>query len=393
MQFQGELSMQRISSAVRFRRRLATTVATLAMAGTAFAADPGLSNTEIVIGNTLTLQGGKNAYGTAAHTGMKLYFDALNAAGGVNGRKIVLRTLDDDNRTATAESNARKLVQEGAFILFGPIEGGPSAAVAKVASELKVPLFGPMAGPPGLRRPLQPMVFPVRAEHRDEFRALMGWGKSTGLKTVAFFHADSDGGRTHAQNVRLLATELGMELVLPLPAKSELGDSDYEAMVRALLDKKPDMVFNHGSPGPYEKLISRAKAAGSKASFMGVNSGSSQIVKNLGPLSQGMVFAQVVPSPWERKREIAREYQDAMRLAKLEGDFSYGGLEGYMTAKALALALKAAGRELSRAGLVRTLESTSFDLGGVKVRHAPTEHEGSRFVDLSMVARDGRFIH
>ena len=126
---------------------------------------------------------------------------------------------------------------------------------------------------------------------------------------------------------------------------------------------------------------------------MGVNSGSSQIVKNLGPLSQGMVFAQVVPSPWERKREIAREYQDAMRLAKLEGDFSYGSLEGYMTAKALAPALKAAGRELSRASLVRTLESTSFDLGGVKMRHAPTEHEGSRFVDLSMVARDGRFIH
>ena len=45
---------------------------------------------------------------------------------------------------------------------------------------------------------------------------------------------------------------------------------------------------------------------------MGVNSGSSQMVpRTLGPLAQGMVFAQVVPSPWERKREIAREYQDA----------------------------------------------------------------------------------
>ena len=385
--------MQGSTSATGLRRTLAAVLAVVTTAGAAIAAEPGVSSTEIVIGNTITLQGGKNAYGTAAHAGMKLYFDALNAAGGVNGRRIVLRTLDDDNKTATAESNARKLVQEGAFILFGPVEGGPSTAVAKVASELKVPLFGPMAGPPGLRRPLQPMVFPVRAEHRDEFRALMGWGKSTGLKTVAFFHSDSEGGRVHAENVRLLAKELDMELSLTLPAKSELKDDDYEAMVRALLDKKPDMIFNHGSPGPYEKLIAKSKAAGSKTTFMGVNSGSSQIVKNLGPLTQGMVFAQVVPSPWERKREIAREYQDAMRLAKLEGDFSYGSLEGYMTAKALALALKAAGRELSRASLVRTLESTSFDLGGVKMRHAPTEHEGSRFVDLSMVARDGRFIH
>jgi branched-chain amino acid transport system substrate-binding protein len=385
--------MQGRLSAVWLRQTVAAMAVTLAMSGSVVAADPGLSNTEIVIGNTLTLQGGKNAYGTAAHTGMKLYFDALNAAGGVNGRKIVLRTLDDDNKTATAESNARRLVQGGAFILFGPIEGGPSTAVAKVASELKVPLFGPMAGPPGLRRPLQPMVFPVRAEHLDEFRALMGWGRSTGLKTIAFFHSDSEGGRKHLENVHLLAKELGMEVVLPLPAKSEVTEADHEAMLRALLDRKPDMIFNHGSPGPYEKLIARAKAAGSKTSFMGVNSGSSQIVKNLGAASQGMVFAQVVPSPWERKREIAREYQDAMRLARLDGELSYGGLEGYMTAKALALALKAAGRELSRAGLVRTLESTSFDLGGVKMRHTPAEHEGSRFVDLSMVARDGRFIH
>lgn len=385
--------MQGSISVVRLRRTVAALATAVALSGTAFAADPGLSNTEIVIGNTLTLQGGRNSYGTAAHAGMKLYFDALNAAGGVNGRKIVLRTLDDDNKTATAEANARKLVQEGAFILFGPVEGGPSTAVAKVASELKVPLFGPMAGPPSLRRPLQPMVFPVRAEHRDEFRALMGWGKSTGLKTIAFFHADSEGGRKHLENVQLIAAELGMEVVLPLPVKSEPSDADHGAMVRALLDKKPDMIFNHGSPGPYEKLIARAKSAGSKTSFMGVNSGSSQIVKNLGPASQGMVFAQVVPSPWERKREIAREYQDAMRLARLDGELSYGSLEGYMTAKALALALKAAGRELSRASLVRTLENTTFDLGGVKMRHGPAEHEGSRFVDLSMVARDGRFIH
>ena len=385
--------MQGNSSAARQRRTLAALATTVAMAGAALAADPGLSSTEIVIGNSITLQGGKNAYGVAAHTGMRLYFDALNAAGGVNGRKIVLRTLDDDNKTATAEANARKLVQEGAFILFGPVEGGPSTAVAKAASELKVPLFGPMAGPPGLRRPLQPMVFPVRAEHRDEFRALMGWGKSTGLKTVGFFHADSDGGRKHMENVQLLAKELGMEMVLAMPMQPEPTDADYDRHVQAMLDKKPDLVFNHGSPGPYAKLITKARAAGVKSSFMGVNSGSSQIVQNLGSVAQGMVFAQVVPSPWERKREIAREYQDAARKSKGEVDLSYGGLEGYMTAKALAMALKAAGRDLSRASFVRTLEGNSFDLGGVKMRHTAAEHEGSRFVDLSMVTREGRFIH
>lgn len=365
----------------------------LAGAERAAAADPGVSATEILIGNTITLQGGRNDYGVAAHGGMKLYFDALNAAGGVHGRKVVMRTLDDDNKPATAEANARQLAQGGVFLLFGCIEGGPSAAVMKAAADLKVPLFGPMAGAPTLRRPLQPMVFPVRAEHREEFRALMTWGRSTGLKTVGFFHADSEGGRQHLQNVRLIAQELGLEVVQALPLKSDPKPEDFDTMVELLKASRPDMMFNHGSSGAYLTLITKARAAGLKTTFMGVNSGSSQLARNLGPLAQGMVFTQVVPSPWERKREIAREYQDALRKVQPGAEFSYGALEGYMTAKALALALKAAGRDLTRAGLIKVLENTSFDLGGVKMRHTPSEHEGSRFVDLAIVSREGRFIH
>jgi branched-chain amino acid transport system substrate-binding protein len=368
-------------------------LAILSWHGRTLAADPGVSPGEILLGNTITLQGGKNDYGVAAHSGMKLYFDRLNAAGGVNGRKVVLRTLDDDNKPATAEANARQLVRDGVFLLFGPVEGGPSTAVMKVAAELKVPLFGPMAGPQALRRPLQPLVFPVRAEHRDEFRALMTWGRSTGLKSVGFLHSDSEGGRQHLQNVRLIAQELGLEVVQPLPLKSDAKAEDFDAMVRLMQASKPDLVLNHGSASAYQALITQSRAAGLKTTFMGVNSGSSQLVARLGPLAQGMVFAQVVPSPWERKREIAREYQDAVRATQPDAAFSYGALEGYMTAKALALALKAAGRDLSRAGLVKVLESSSFDLGGVKMRHAPDEHEGSRFVDLAIVSREGRFVH
>ena len=66
------------------------------------AAEAGVSATEIVVGQNITLQGGKNGYGTAALDGIKLYFDAVNAGGGVLGRKLVLRTLDDDNKAAAA---------------------------------------------------------------------------------------------------------------------------------------------------------------------------------------------------------------------------------------------------------------------------------------------------
>ena len=356
-------------------------------------ADPGVSDTQIVIGQSIALEGGKNSYGLAAAEGAKLYFDMVNAAGGVHGRKIVLDVLDDNNKAADAEANARKLIANGVFILFGSIEGGPSTGVMKAANELRVPFFGPMAGSPTLRRPFSPYVFPVRAEHRDEFRALMTWGKRIGLKTVGFLHAESDVGLSHLENVKLIAAELGLTVNAAIPLKNAPSDADIDAMVKAIGEKKPDIFFNHGSGSVYQKIIAKAKAARLTTNFMGVNSGSTQIAKGLGELASGIVFAQVVPNPLERKHLISREFQDAALKADFRQGLSYGALEGFLTAKVLVLGLKGSGRDLTRAGLVRTLEAANFELGGVTLSYSPKTHEGSRFVDLSMVSRDGRFVH
>jgi branched-chain amino acid transport system substrate-binding protein len=368
-------------------------IAGLVCAATVHAAEPGVSAGEIVIGQNITLQGGKNRYGVAALDGIKLHLDAVNAAGGINGRKIVLRTADDDNKAPAAEANARKLVAEGAFILFASQEGGPSTAVAKAAEELRVPFFGPMAGSPNLRRPHSPMVFPVRAEHKDEFHALMEWGHRTGLKTVGFFHADSDVGRAHLENVKIAAAELGLSVTLALPFKGDISEQMLGEMAGQIAAAQPDMMFNHGSAGVYGKLIARARKTRIKTTFMAVNSGSTQLAADLGPLAHGMVFSQVVPSPWERKHAIAREYQEAMNKSRPGVALSYGGLEGYLTAKALVMALQATGKDLTRTNFVNALERSNFDLGGMTVRYSSKSHDGSRFVDLSMYSRDDRFIH
>lgn len=376
---------------VRYRQLLAGFLALFASAS--LLAEPGVGANEIIIGQSIALQGGKNSYGVAAAEGSKLYFDMINASGGVHGRKIVTRVLDDDNKADNAQANARKLIADGAFILFGSIEGGPSTAVMPVANQLKVPFFGPMAGSPTLRRPFQHFVFPVRAEHRDEFRALMTWGKSTGLTTLGFLHADTEVGQGHLENVKLIAADLGMKIVATIPFKGDVSDAQIDEMVKVIADKKPDMLINHGSGGLYQKLIAKAKAARLTTSFMGVNSGSTQIAQGLGPLAAGLVFSQVVPNPLERKHLISREYQDAVRKAGAKQEYSYGALEGFMTAKALVMALRATGRDLSRSGLLTTLESARFDLGGVPVRYTAGDHEGSGFVDLSIVGRDGKFVH
>ena len=354
----------------------------------------GVTSREILIGQNITLEGGKNDYGLAALAGMQTYLNVINTRGGVNGRQIVLKTLDDDNKGAKAEANARQLVgKDQVFALFGSIEGGPSTAVMKVASELNVPFFGPMAGPPTLRRPFQPMVFPVRAEHREEFRALISHAKTLGVKKVAFLRADSDTGVLHLNNVKAICKELGLELVGDFPFKSDTTDPQFAAMVDELQKSGAQMMLNHGGPGVYEKLIRLARAKGVKTAFYGVNSGSAQMVKKMGELSHGMIFAQVVPSPWERKTSITREYQEEFTRFKPGQDFSYGSLEGYITAKALVAALKLAGPSPTREGFTSALQGATLDINGLPVVYDKANHQGMSFVDLSLVTRDSKFRH
>ncbi|MCW5657262.1 MAG: ABC transporter substrate-binding protein [Burkholderiaceae bacterium] len=379
-------------AAITRRSILALTIA--AWAAPAAAAEPGVSATEIIIGQSITLQGGKNDYGVAVMEGIKACLDQVNAAGGVHGRRIVLRTLDDMNSSTQAEANARKLVAEqGAFVLFGSIEGGPSTAVMKAAIDMNVPFFGPMAGSPGLRRPHQPLVFPVRAEHREEFRALMNYGRERGMRRVAFLHSDSEVGQAHLANVELLAKELGMQVVAAQPIKSEVDDAQLDTIVRRLSASQAQLMFNHGSAGIYERLIRKARTAGVSTVFMAINSGSSQLAHKLGPLASGMVFAQVVPSPFSRSTQLARDYQDSFRKAGPDKAFSYGSLEGWLTARALVAALTQAGPGLSRQRFVAALYEKKISVSGYPLLYAPGEHRGSTFVDLAMFTSDQRFMH
>lgn len=366
--------------------------ASLASPAWARGADPGVKDKELLVGQNITLQGGRNVYGAEVQSGVIACLDDINRSGGVFGRQLVLRTLDDDNDGAKALANARQLVAEGAFVLFGSIEGGPSTAVMQAAVELGVPFIGPMAGSPGLRRPHQGLVFPVRAEHREEFRALMTHGHRVGLKKVALFHADSAVGREHLANVEKLAQEVGLAFGGGVPFKSDITEAALRKAAAELADSGADLVLNHGSATVYGRLIREARATGQRTRYWAVNSGSSPLAQSLGELAHGMLFSQIVPNPRSGKTALAREYQTHHARINPGQPLSYGGMEGFMTAKALAMAVRAAGSPPSRASLLAGLQGFDADLGGVPLRWRKGNHIGCNFVDLALVGRDGRFV-
>ncbi|MCA3242825.1 MAG: ABC transporter substrate-binding protein [Rubrivivax sp.] len=356
---------------------------------------PGLAADSITLGQSIALQSGKNAYATEAQAGIVACLNDANRRGGVFGRRVTLKTLDDDNNAGKAEAHARTLADADVFAFFGSLEGGPSMAVLKVAVERGIPFIGPMAGSPGLRRPHQRLVFPVRAEHREEFRALLQQGHRVGLKKAALMHADSDTGREHLGNVERLCKEIGIGFGGGLQFRNDIDDAGLRQLNREAAERGVDLVFNHGSAGVYEKLIRSARASGSRTVFWGVNSGSTPLARSLGDLAHGMVFAQIVPNPLSGKTALAREYQLRMAEAASNGAppvLGYGGLEGFMTAKALLVALRAAGPAPTRERLVAAAEGVNSNLGGVSLRWQSGNHTGSAFVDLALVGRDGRFV-
>lgn len=356
-------------------------------------ATPGVTATQILMGQTISLESGRNDYGVAVRHGVEAATQQINAAGGVLGRQLVFKVMDDLGKGATAEANARQLVADGVFLLFGTVEGGPCTAVMKAAVDTGVPFFGPMAGPPILRRPHQPLVFPVRSEHREEFRTLLGHAKSLGMERAAFLQADSDVGRLHLGNVQRITKELGMPEALPFAIGSEVTDAQIDEFVLKMRERRIQVMFNHGGIAVYERLIRRARATGLNTVFQGVNSASAQLAAHLGPLAHGMVFTQVVPSPWERKTALTRQYQQAFGAAFSGQPFSYGSLEGYTTTLVLAEALKRAGRALTRPALLNALSDAKFDIAGYKVSYRQGDHVGSTFVDTAIVTRDGTFRH
>jgi ABC-type branched-subunit amino acid transport system substrate-binding protein len=343
----------------------------------------------ILVGQSVALSGPVAEHGQGIAQGAKLYIDAINAAGGVGGKRIVLAVLDDGGDAKRAADNAKQLIErDGVAALFAGVEGGPCVAQLKEAAARAVPLVACVAGSPEMREPFSRYSFPVRAPHFNEFAKLLDIAKSYGMKRVAFFHADSDTGRRHLANVGKLAESRGLDIV---PVVAAAGTKP-EDLGRALLEARADTVFNHGSYAAYAALIRSVRAQGGGLPFMAVNSGAAQMAKLLGADAKGLIFTQVVPFPWAVAVPVVKEYQQALGRALPGTAPSFSGLEGYVSAKVLVAGLRAAGKDLTRAGIARGMESLgTIDVGGMTVTFNAGAHTGSSFVDTVIVASDGRF--
>lgn len=360
----------------------------------------GLSNTgyaqERVTGSTIVLGQSAPATGPAAqlgiqmNRGMKLHFDQVNAAGGINGRKIELRFLDDGYEPARTAANTKQLI-DSSFALIGYVGTPTSAAALPAIVASEIPFFAPFTGAAILRNPIQPNVFHMRAGYDEETAEIVKKFTALGLNRVAVFHQNDSYGRAGLDGVNKALAAKGMQLVGS--ATVERNSVDVNSALAKLLPLKADVIVQIGAYAGCAAFIKQARARGFAGQFYNVSFvGSAALAKELGADGAGVGITQVVPMPYGSASPIALEFNNALKAAG-QTDPNYSAMEGYIAAKVMTEALRRAGRDLTRPKLITALQSLrEYSVGGFIVDFSPTKHVGSRFVELTMITRDGRIV-
>jgi ABC-type branched-subunit amino acid transport system substrate-binding protein len=371
-----------------------TTVTTIALliGLTAVAAAVHAQPKPLLVGQSAALTGSQTEFGRDMRDGSLAAFERINRKGGIQGRPIQLVTIDDGGNEAKAKENAEKLINEHRVLaLLGFISRPSSVAGAKVASEAKVPFIGPFSGTPALYK-FDRYVFTIRASYDDELASMVKQLVTNGYRNVGFAFLN-DARQVNVPLVEKLLAAHGMKPAVLVGLDRTSGEATQQA--KELAAANPDVLLALANNVPLSGLIREARKQGNSTPLWIVSFVDSKgLVKELGPLAQGLVFAQIVPLPTRRTLRIVKEYQQDYAARFPSAALSFTSLEGYIAARTLAEGLRRAGPAATRESLVRALESMEdYDLGDYFINFKPNSHNGSRFVDLTIVNKEGQFLN
>lgn len=349
----------------------------------------GVTDNAIVLGQSAAFSGPAQQLGLQYHLGAMACFEGVNAKGGVHGRKIELRRLDDGYDPQRCEANTRQLLQENVFALFGYV-GTPTTQVAlPLATQAKVPLFAPLTGAESLRNPFDRHVVHIRASYNDETAAIVRQLTSVGIRRIAVFHQDDGYGQAGLAGVQAALKTLDLTPVsVGVVARNS---TEVAAALKTILASRPEAIVQIGAYQACAVFVRQARRAGYTGNFYNVSFvGTQALLDELGAEAKGVAVSQVMPYPYSATTPIAAEYQAALK-DKRGVVPNYSGMEGFVAAKLFTEVLRRAGRGLNRDSFLAALDGLQkLDLGGFVLEFGPGQRVGSRFVELTLLTADGR---
>jgi ABC-type branched-subunit amino acid transport system substrate-binding protein len=344
----------------------------------------------ILLAQSAPFTGPAAQLGIQFHNGAKLYFDQVNAQGGIQRKPVEIIKADDGYEPDRCAENTRKLLADDPVALFAYVGTPTSLAALPLATAAKTPFYAPFTGAMGLRQPFNRYAFHLRASYNDETAVIVNQLVQLGRNKIAVFYQNDAYGKAGLDGVTLALQAHNSKPVAL--ATVERNSVEVAQAVKTLVAARPDAIVQIGAYKACAAFIKAAKAAGYGGTFYNVSFvGTQALADELGKDGLGVVVTQVMPSPYNPARAIAREFVDAVKKAGGEHSANFSSMEGYLAAKVMAEALKRGPAKPTKESVVTSLEGLgNQSFGGFNVSFSAADHVASKFVELSMLTGDGR---
>ena len=357
------------------------------------AEESGISDQRILFGQSAAFSGPAQELGKNMRIGIEAAFQEANTQGGVHGRQLILLSLDDAYEPEAAIANTQRLIeQERVFALIGAVGTPTSRSATPIAERAGVPYIAPFTGAAFLREARWKSVINLRASYNQETEAMVArLTKDLGIERIAVMYQDDSFGRAGYRGVRQALERRSME-----PVAIGVYPRNTTAVKTGLLNlhsANPDAVILIGAYQPVATLIAWARHTGLDPVFMTISFvGSNALAKELGRAGAGVFVTQVVPFPTDEIPRVGIAYRRALAIHAPEATPGFVSYEGYLAGRLAITALERCGREVDRAGFLKSLRSTdTIDLDGFELLYGENDNQGSDAVFLTVIGTDGSY--
>lgn len=352
---------------------------------------------EIVIGQVAPLSGVLASTGKDMVLGAHVYFESVNAQGGVDGEKIRHVVKDDAYTSAETVRQTKELIDNDkpvALIGFAGTGNIGEVLKAKILENAHIALVGPYSGAPSLRGDENLNIFHIRASYWDEAEAMVKQLISLNMKRIAIMYQNDPFGESGRDGVIAAMARRKLQPVATATYEKNTADTSQAAKIIAAANPQAVIMISVNKPtASFTKELRTMSTVGQLFNISVVNA--REIVKLIGvDYARGIGITQVMPNPNSFAVPVVREYQAAMKKYAPAGtELSYTSLEEFIAAKVLVEGIRRAGAKPTPEKVLASLSTmSSYNAGGLPLSYSKTNRVGGKFVELTVINRYGRLI-
>ncbi|MCZ0737391.1 ABC transporter substrate-binding protein [Phreatobacter sp. AB_2022a] len=359
---------------IRLPAGLALAACLVAGGATAQAPGPtqGVSANQITLGTIQDLSGPLAAYGKQTRNGLQMYFDELNARGGIHGRRVNLIVEDSAYDPRKALLAAQKLVNsDRIFMMVGHIGTAQNMAAMPVQFERNVPNFMPVTAAREMYLPPQPLKMAFATAYYDQLHTMLpGIVRERGLKRACVVYQDDEFGLEVVRGGEAALQTLNQTYVER--ASFKRGATEFSSQVARLKAANCDLVVMGTIIRETVGVLAEAKKVGLEAVFVGTSAAYTHLIPQLGgAVAEGfyamMTTAHPYPDdPSPQIREWAQRYK-----ARFGEDPTVFSAYGWQIGNLFYEAAMKAGQSLTVESFLRAIEqpygTDMFDSQGCRI--------------------------